>query len=221
MHIVGRWVRDSTARLDATLGTRIKPMLGDAYRAGRRGMSVVRRRVDPWRIRLAGIRGRASSQPVSLHLGCGPKRLPGYVNIDLWISDATDYVCDIRRLPWADGSVQAVESHHVIEHISHRDIESTLLEWRRVLVPGGTLALETPHFDRTVAEYLAGNEERLVSIFGRQRRAGDAHLFGYSPERLTRLLARCGFGDFVELPPRSHQSEEEPVFRIECRKIEA
>lgn len=219
MNILGRWTRDITARLDASLGTRIKPTLGDVYRAGRRGLSVVRRRVDPFRIRLRYSLGGADAEPIALHLGCGPKRLPGYVNVDLWMTDATDYVCDIRRLPWADGSVRAVESHHVIEHISHRDVEGTIREWRRVLVPGGTLALETPHFDRTVQEYLAGNEERLVSIFGRQRRAGDAHLFGYNPARLMRLLEQCGFGDFVELPPRSHQSEEEPVFRLECRKI--
>jgi predicted SAM-dependent methyltransferase len=217
MNRLARLTRDVTERVDATLGTRIKPALGDIYRAGRRWLSPLRRRIDPVRIRARG-RLSGSGQRVALHLGCGPKRLEGFINIDYWITDATDYVCDVRRLPWRDGSVDAIESHHVIEHISHRDVTETLLEWRRVLVPGGSLMLETPHFDETLREYLAGNEERLLSIFGRQRRAGDTHLFGYNPQRLARLLAQCGFEDFVEKSPRSHQSAEEPVFRLECRK---
>ena len=38
-----------------------------------------------------------------LHLGCGQKRIPGFVNIDHNASAATDYVCDITKLPCASG----------------------------------------------------------------------------------------------------------------------
>jgi predicted SAM-dependent methyltransferase len=107
----------------------------------------------------------------------------------------------------------------VIEHISHRDVRNTLKEWFRVLKPGGRLIIECPQFDEAVKEYLSGNEERLINIFGRQRSTGDAHLWGYTPERLKRLLKEAGFNGFAETSPQSSQSFDEPSFRIECEKI--
>lgn len=216
MNALARLVRDAVAAFDQKAGTSVKPVLGDVYRLARKLWSPVRRAIDPIRVRARYLVGRPPA--VKLHLGCGPKHFDGYVNVDLWITDATDLVCDVRRLPWPSNSVALIESHHTIEHISHRTIEENLREWHRVLIPGGKLILETPNFDETVREYLSGNEERLLSIFGRQRRNGDAHLYGYNPERLARLLERVGFRDFQQRPPQSHQSEEEPVFRLECVK---
>jgi len=138
--------------------------------------------------------------------------------VDLWITDATDVICDINNLPWPDNSASIIESYHAIEHISHRKAQSTLFEWYRVLKPGGILILECPHFDRAVREYLAGNNERLLSIFGRQRSLGDAHLYGYNPRRLKILLKEVGYVDFSEPSPQSPQSLEEPALRIECKK---
>jgi ubiquinone/menaquinone biosynthesis C-methylase UbiE len=159
-----------------------------------------------------------SDKDLHLHLGCGWKRLDGYINVDLWITDATDVICDITRLPWPDNSAVTIESHHVIEHIPHRNIEQTLTEWHRVLKPDGALILECPNFDLAVQQYLSGNESRLLNIFGQQRYYGDAHLYGYNPTRLMRLLKEIGFYDLIEASPKSSQSLDEPSFRIECRK---
>ncbi|HEY2934925.1 MAG TPA: methyltransferase domain-containing protein [Acidobacteriota bacterium] len=216
MNAVAQWIRDITSRFDESCGTGVKPLLGNCYRRLRSGWSRVRRRLDPLRIKLRYLLGKPA--PVKLHLGCGPKHFEGYVNVDLWITDATDVVCNIQKLPWPDSAASVIESHHMIEHISHRAIEETFREWHRVLVPGGLLILETPHFDEAVRRYLAGDEERLLSIFGRQRRTGDTHFYGYNPSRLESLLSRIGFRDFEQTKPQSHQSLEEPVFRLECRK---
>ena len=83
----------------------------------------------------------------------------------------------------------------------------------------GTREDTCPHFDKAVIEYLDGDNERLVNIFGRQRAAGDAHLFGYTPQRLKELLRKAGYGNFTESPPQSSQSLDEPSFRIECIKL--
>lgn len=48
-----------------------------------------------------------------------------------------------ESLPFADGSFDAVVSQHLLEHI-HAPIEA-LREWRRVLRPGGVVALVTPN----------------------------------------------------------------------------
>jgi predicted SAM-dependent methyltransferase len=178
----------------------------------------VRRIIDPI---LIGVRYKIFRRPVRnlrLHLGCGSKHFYNYINVDLWISEATDVICDITKLPWPDNSADLIESYHVIEHISHRKVKDTLSDWFRVLKPGGRMIVEAPHFDMAINEYLQGNESRLINIFGWQRSYGDAHLYGYNPARLIRLLEEVGFGECLEAVPQSSQSVEEPSFRIECCK---
>ncbi|GAH79733.1 unnamed protein product, partial [marine sediment metagenome] len=109
---------------------------------------------------------------VRLHLGCGRVRLSGYVNIDCTRTEATDLVCDIRRLPYEDNSVDTIESYHVFEHIPvclHANVSSdwgekyaslitVLKEWRRALKEGGNLIIEMPDLDGMVREYLTADE---------------------------------------------------------------
>ncbi len=46
-------------------------------------------------------------------------------------------------LPFADGSFDRLVSHHLVEHLD--DLPAALREWRRVLRPGGSLAICTPN----------------------------------------------------------------------------
>jgi len=160
----------------------------------------------------------ASGSGLHLHLGCGRRRLKGCVNIDVHDSPATDYLADIARLPCADNSVTVIENYHVIEHVPHTRISDVLSEWLRVLRPGGTLIIECPDLDRAAAEYLEGNEDRLYSIFGRQRFSGDTHYWGFNARRLRNLLQAVGFVDVVECEPRDYHASAEPCLRIECAK---
>lgn len=205
-------------KFDRIFGTRFKESGGRIYRYVLRILSPARRILDPAYIRFCYKTGITNPVNLCLHLGCGWKHFDGYVNVDLWITDATDVICDITDLPWPDNSADIIESYHVIEHISHKKIKKTIAEWYRVLKPEGKLVLECPHFDVTVQEYLAGNEDRLINIFGQQRKSGDTHLYGFNPSRLARLLEEIGFQDIEELIPQSSQSLDEPSFRIECTK---
>lgn len=218
MSIFSTLARKTLLWTDQKLGTNLKPVMGDLYRKFLRGWSLFRRVVDPFIIRAKYRLGFKGPENLKLHLGCGSKHFDGYVNVDLWISEATDVICDVSKLPWPDNSAEVIESYHVIEHISHTKILNTLKEWYRVLKPGGHLVIECPHFDEEIKEYLAGNEERLLNIFGRQRFAGDTHLYGYNPERLIRYLQETGFSDFTQGTPQSSQTSDEPCFRIECKK---
>jgi SAM-dependent methyltransferase len=47
------------------------------------------------------------------------------------------------RLPWADGSMDAITCMHLVEHL--RDVTPLLQEVARLLKPGGRVYLETPH----------------------------------------------------------------------------
>ena len=205
-------------KFDRIFGTRSKEGGGRIYRYVLRILSPVRRILDPAYICFCYKTGIKNPENLCLHLGCGWKHFDGYVNIDLWITDATDIICDITDLPWPDNSADIIESYHVIEHISHTKIKKTITEWYRVLKPGGKLVLECPNFDIAVREYLAGNEDRLINIFGQQRTSGDIHLYGFNPPRLKRLIEEVGFEDIQESIPQSSQSLDEPSLRIECKK---
>ncbi|HXI85230.1 MAG TPA: methyltransferase domain-containing protein [Verrucomicrobiae bacterium] len=161
---------------------------------------------------------RTTGDSLRLHIGCGSRRLPGFVNIDRNSSAATDYVADAGHLPCRENSVERIENYHVIEHIPYPAVRGVLMEWFRVLIPGGTLVIECPDFDRASREYLDGNEERLYSIYGRQRFPGDAHHWGYTAARLKTLLESVGFSDMEAQPPQDYHKENEPCLRIECRK---
>ncbi|MCB4757355.1 MAG: methyltransferase domain-containing protein [Elusimicrobia bacterium] len=211
-------VRRVMASLDSLLGTNFKLRLGNIYRWWLWFLSPLRRWLDPIVIRCSYALSLTGRQPVKLHLGCGHKHFDGYINMDLWLNEAVDVVGNITRLPWPDGAAETVESYHVLEHISHPKVPSVLKEWHRVLAPGGRLVLELPHFDEAVKDYLSGNESRIENIFGHQRFPGDAHLFGYTPARLTRLLERIGFTSIIEAKPQSSQTQDEPSFRLECKK---
>ena len=170
-----------------------------------------------WRHLRARWRLARGSGPVRLHLGCGQRRLDGFVNIDHLSTSATDYVGDITSLPCRAGSVDRIETYHVIEHLPRPAVEAVLDHWLRLLKPGGTLVLECPDFEADIRDYLSGNEERLYSIFGRQRFEGDAHHWGYTAKTLGRLLKQVGYTGVREVEATDYHTKFEPCIRIEAQ----
>ena len=167
---------------------------------------------------LRGRRLLKRSGEINLHLGCGNVAKPGFINIDIRKTRATDFVADIGMLPFPDSSVDRIESYHVIEHLSHTRVKRVLLEWHRILRRGGQLVIECPDFDAAVREYLAGNDQRLFNVFGLHRFKGDIHLFGYNEKRLKLLLETNGFEGIKSGIPTDYHVDEEPCLRIESRK---
>jgi SAM-dependent methyltransferase len=88
------------------------------------------------------------TQPrVVLELGCGNrKRHHEAIGIDAIDYPAVDVVGDVydvlARFP--DGSVDAVYSHHFVEHLP--DLARFVLVLRRVVRPSGTVTAVVPHF---------------------------------------------------------------------------
>jgi len=86
------------------------------------------------------IRGREGA---FLNLGSGNTVLaPEVVNVDAAPYDGVDVVCDIRRLPFEDDSVDGVLTISVLEHLPYP--EQVLSEIRRVLRPGGWIYSDVP-----------------------------------------------------------------------------
>lgn len=143
-----------------------------------------------------------------LHLGCGGKYFEGYINIDGFDDDhrpggnsvAADLILNATDLErWFEpGSVEEIRTHHMFEHISVLDVHAVLLSWRRLLVEGGLLWIETPDFESCARRILELDDEEAKEvyyrhIFGSQFGSGEYHLNGLTVSRLSHLLGKYGF----------------------------
>jgi predicted SAM-dependent methyltransferase len=183
-------------------------------------INALRRGIYPVVITLRYKIGLFKNAQMKLHLGCGARHIEGYVNIDFRKTSATDLVCDIRKLPYTDKSVELIETYHVIEHLPRHDLPITLKEWYRVLTAGGKLIIECPNFDEIAKQYVQGNKKRIDNIFGLQRFPGDTHLFGYDYDSLKKILEQEGFGNIQKGEPRDYHIKDEPCLRVECVKTQ-
>lgn len=181
-------------------------------------LNAIRRRRD-W---IQGyFHSRDWDEPVSLHLGCGYQRQPGAIDIDFVHTTATDYVLDASNLPFPENSVSQIESYHMVEHIPTRTIDRMLVEWNRVLQPGGTLVLELPDFDGVVETYLDADDPDKIElllkyVFGSQRFESDYHHWGWNFERLSDRIERAGFDQVERKPPQDYHAQEAPCMRLEA-----
>ena len=199
-------------KLGTSLYLKVKKMLIFWYNSN--FLNIIRRNINPAIIKLEYKLGFKGKNQLKLHLGCGNNHLEGYINIDWRKTKATDLVCDVRKLPYTDSSVEVIETYHLIEHLHRHDFPKALSEWYRILKRGGKLIIECPDFDKVVKEYLNGNEIRLDNIFGLQRFPGDAHLFGYNFKRLKQLLEEVGFKDIQKQKPQDYHAKDEPCLRV-------
>ncbi|HUP59834.1 MAG TPA: methyltransferase domain-containing protein [Thermoanaerobaculia bacterium] len=102
-----------------------------------------------------------------LHLGAGRRRVPGWLNVDVWSSDYdVDVACG--RLPWRDASFRAIVSQHVIEHLElEEELIPLLRELRRVIRPAGELWLSCPDLEKVCRGYV---EDKSAALHDDRRR---------------------------------------------------
>jgi SAM-dependent methyltransferase len=86
-----------------------------------------------------------SSQRV-LDVGCGIKKFPGSVGLDLNPRSNADVIADLDSFPYpfADHCFDEVRAIHVIEHVS--DVMKTMEEFHRLSRKGGKVFIVTPHY---------------------------------------------------------------------------
>jgi len=105
-------------------------------------------------VRLCSLGSRNLTPPVEkLHLGCGRRKIPGWLNVDVW---GGEFSWDIGsgRLPWRDNVFEAAVSQHMIEHL---ELDSQCIplfkQVHRVLKPDGQLWLSCPDIAKICKAY--------------------------------------------------------------------
>jgi hypothetical protein len=84
------------------------------------------------------------SHRVVLDLGCGFRKKPGAIGIDIARMEGVDIIADVfRPLPIRDSSVDEVYASHIVEHVA--DLTAFIGEVWRVCKPGAIVHLRFPH----------------------------------------------------------------------------
>nr|MDT0657252.1 methyltransferase domain-containing protein [Micromonospora sp. DSM 115978] len=168
---------------------------------------------------IRSVRRSSSAGPLRLNLGCGLQAPPGWVNIDRSPSLSLDRVpgakfvlrragflsdghvvtwpknilqVDVTKpLPYPTGTVAAIYSSHMLEHIYFDEALALLREGHRVLRPGGLIRLALPDARELARQLLDAPEDRAAAAgleFTRKLYAGPLN----RPTRRQRLVGRFG-----------------------------
>ena len=88
----------------------------------------------------------------------------GTIGLDVDENSHADIIHDLNIFPYPieDNSFDEIYAKHIIEHLD--DPESFVKELYRILSPGGTVLIETPHFSSYVC-YLETQHKRFFSYF--------------------------------------------------------
>ena len=147
-----------------------------------------------------------SDGKVLLHLGCGTTNSPEFINIDARpLAHVHIATSDMTSLDDFDnGTVDLVYMCHILEHIKEGDLESVLMEMKRVLKEGGILRISVPDFDKLIEVYKAsGKDVNTISkqLMGGQDHEYNIHYSVFNHQRLSELLREVGFSKVVSWDP--------------------
>ncbi len=150
----------------------------------------------------------ANGSGLHLHLGCGPKYLPGFINVDGNLFRRHDLWLDLRNgLPFASESAASIYSSHVFEHFYPDELERLIAACHRVLRPGGGMRVVVPDMAAAVRAYLDGND-RFFADFPRPHASlggklsnllfcEGGHRQGLDFSYFEELLRSAGFGEIL------------------------
>ena len=82
-----------------------------------------------------------------LDIGCGKKKYPGAIGIDINPKGDADIIFNIERgIPFPANQFDLVYSSHTLEHLDPKKLIFVLEEIWRVTKAGGTIKITVPHF---------------------------------------------------------------------------
>jgi predicted SAM-dependent methyltransferase len=152
---------------------------------------------------------------MKLDIGCGlhtKKPLDEWTHLDIDPGPHIELVCDFGDIPLDSESVSEIWIGDVIEHVPVWRQAEVLVEWRRILKPGGTIAGNTPNLDYNVRGYVAGNitlDWLIQNLYGDRAGYPHQHYILFTMGTLTELFNKHGFidVDFSNSPgPRENPS---------------
>lgn len=145
-----------------------------------------------------------ADEKVKLNVGCGNRKMHGFINIDGREDVLPDRVVDVSYLHEEFKNVDLIYACHVLEHFPLKASTFQPITWKEVLKSwyttlktGGTLRLSVPDIEEVCKYYVkTGDLDVLYAFFyGGQKYDFDFHYHCWSFETLERDLKLIGFKD--------------------------
>lgn len=152
-----------------------------------------------------------SSAEIKVYFGSGYEHPEGYITVDMNESCSTAEVfadCTQPMPEIADNSVDKIITFHTIEHVGHRRIVPMLMEWRRILKPGGKIVIEMPNLSAIIKRLSEmthnsgeikgdfGDGSVFETLYGGQKDLGSFHISCLTPWQFMVLAKAAGFEDY-------------------------
>ncbi|MBD1928900.1 methyltransferase domain-containing protein [Trichocoleus sp. FACHB-90] len=132
-----------------------------------------------------------------------------------------------KKFPWADNSVDAAYTSHVLEHLYLDGALNCISEVYRVLKPGGIFRIAVPDLDQLIKSYDSNCPEVFLTEFleATQTLEKNRHHWHYNENSLRKILQEAGFREVVRREYRESkisgiaEKEERPEsLFMECVK---
>jgi SAM-dependent methyltransferase len=124
----------------------------------------------------------------ALDIGCGQKKLPGAVGLDILKNSQADIVHDISDIPWPleNNSFDIVLANNIIEHVD--DVLGVLGEIHRVSKPGARIVIQVPYF-RAPQMFTDPTHKRFFTSFSMDYVVNGTKLseYNYVPFRFKKI----------------------------------
>ena len=140
-------------------------------------------------------------KPVKIHLGCGDRKLEGWINIDSVKEFKPDVVHDLANpLPYADLTVDEVLAEGRLEHFDKYARFPAFYDWTRILKVGGEITVLVPDFPKIMTRYFKFGFDGFVDfLFGENMFRSEVyighfgnHKFGYSDKSFKEFVKLFG-----------------------------
>jgi predicted SAM-dependent methyltransferase len=170
------------------LGLSMASAIGTATRTLLSGRTRRSLRFDMLRLRARASNQWKQIEPPStrLHFGCGRRKVPGWLNVDVGGSDIDLDLC-AGSLPFPDEAFEVAVAQQFIEHLELDSQLSPLLdELHRVIRPGGMIWVSCPDMERICRSYLADGGAALLR--DRQARWPEFDLGGKPTQQMMNIV---------------------------------
>lgn len=150
---------------------------------------------------------RKAEQPLRLDLGCGKNPREGFEGVDSRDFGQKHIVNLAKPWPWADSSVSEANASHFVEHLTAPERIHFINELFRVLIPGGTCQVVTPHWASTRAYGDLTHQWPPVSEFWFYylSKAWRGQNAPHNDEYACDFVATWGYSMHADLIPRSQE----------------
>ncbi|MGA2237729.1 MAG: class I SAM-dependent methyltransferase [Candidatus Bathyarchaeia archaeon] len=88
-------------------------------------------------------------EAVSVDLGCGHAKAPGFIGLDRYKTQGVDVVADLQSLPIASGSVDLVLASHSLEHVN--DLPAAMREIYRICRHSAQVVIISPYSNQSLS----------------------------------------------------------------------